>query len=85
MVVGLRVDLRVLACCSQWVSAVTSNHELSEVCLVVSHGLSLFGRQVAWWPMCIRGGGHDGCWHCAGCCCVAVACSWALGGGGREG
>ena len=40
-----------------------------------------FGRQVAWWPMCIRGGGHDGCWHCAGCCCVAVACSWALGGG----
>ena len=21
-------------------------------------------------------------WHCAGCCCVAVSWSWALGGGG---
>ena len=26
----------------------------------------------SWWCR------QDGCWHCAGCCCVVVACSWAL-------
>ena len=82
MVVGLRVDLHVLACGSQWVSAKIRTTNCLKL-LVVLHGLSLFGRQAAWWPVCIRGGVVK---MVVGAV-LAVAelwlrVSWALGGGG---
>ena len=49
------------------------NHECLKL-FVVSHGLSLFGLQAAWRPVCIRGGVVKMvlalCWLCCVCGCV---------------
>ena len=67
------------ACCSQWVLCRDSYHELSGVICVAIRLSSCL------WPMCLRGGGHVGCWHCAGCVVLRLRCLGLWGGGGGGG
>ena len=69
LMVGLRVDLHGVSMLQSVGSCHDSCHELSGV-VCVAVWLS-----TCTWPMCIRGGGHDGCWHCNWLCCFAVALS----------
>ena len=60
------------------------NHECMKL-FVVSHGLSLFGLQAAWRPVCIRGGVVKIvlalCWLCCVAVCVFLGsvCGFKLG------